>query len=63
MHVVLTEQGRAVLREAAPGHVKCVRENLFEGLSPEQVECFRDVCHSMLERLTADPDARPSWPI
>jgi DNA-binding MarR family transcriptional regulator len=63
VHVVLTEQGRGVLRDAAPGHVKCVRENLFEGLSPEQLESFRDVCHSMLERLTSDPDARSSWPV
>ena len=63
VHVVLTEQGRAVLRDAAPGHVKCVRENLFEGLSPEQLECFRDVCRSLLDRLTSDPDARPSWPV
>lgn len=62
IHVVLTDQGREVLRAAAPGHVRCVRENLFDGLTPEQVECFREVCEVMLDRLTdgraaGSPDA------
>ena len=52
IHVVLTEEGRAVLRAAAPGHVRCVRESLFDGLTPEQVETFREVCEVMLDRLT-----------
>jgi len=52
VHVVLTEEGRAVLRAAAPGHVRCVRESLFDGLTPEQVENFRAVCEVMLDRLT-----------
>lgn len=62
VHVVLTDVGRAVLRDAAPGHVKCVRESMFEGLTPDQLECFREVCRTMLERLSADPDARTHWP-
>ena len=62
VHVVLTDAGRAVLRDAAPGHVRCVRESLFEGLTPDQLECFREVCQTMLERLSSDPDARPHWP-
>ena len=33
----LTEQGMEVLREAAPGHVRTVREHLFDRLTPEQV--------------------------
>ncbi len=52
VHVVLTEEGRAVLRAAAPGHVRCVRENLFDGLTPEQLDAFRGVLDVMLERLT-----------
>lgn len=54
IHVVLTEEGRAMLRAAAPGHVRCVRENLFDGLTPEQLESFREVCDLMLDRLTDD---------
>lgn len=52
VHVVLTDEGREVLRAAAPGHVRCVRENLFDGLTPEQVESFREICEVMLNRLT-----------
>lgn len=52
VHVLLTDKGRDVLRAAAPGHVRCVRESLFDGLTPEQVECFREVCEVMLDRLT-----------
>lgn len=53
VHVVLTEDGLDMLRTAAPGHVRCVRENLFDGLNPEQVENFREVCDVMLSRLSA----------
>lgn len=61
-HVVLTEEGRAVLRAAAPGHVRCVRENLFDGLTAEQVDGFRAVCESMLRRLTSDRPGSPPDP-
>jgi DNA-binding MarR family transcriptional regulator len=36
----LTDEGMAVLVEAAPGHVRTVRERLFDRLTPEQVEQF-----------------------
>jgi len=35
---VLTDKGYAVLEAAAPGHVDAVRRNLFDQLSPTQVE-------------------------
>jgi DNA-binding MarR family transcriptional regulator len=60
VHVVLTDEGRAVLHAAAPGHVRCVRENLFDGLTPDQLAAFREVCDTMLVRLTGEPEAR--WP-
>lgn len=60
VHVVLTDAGREVLRAAAPGHVRCVRENLFDGLSAEQLACFRGVCEVMLARLTTGPDGQPA---
>lgn len=63
VHVVLTDAGREVLAAAAPGHVRCVRENLFEGLSAEQLDCFREVCGVILERLGADPDRPGQWPV
>lgn len=33
---VLTDQGLAELRDAAPGHVACVRAVLFDPLTPQQ---------------------------
>jgi len=51
VHVQLTDAGRAVQEAAAPGHVRCVREHLFDAVTPEQVAVLRDVCAAMLERL------------
>ncbi|MHA6792527.1 MarR family winged helix-turn-helix transcriptional regulator [Pseudonocardia bannensis] len=53
----LTEAGFAALAAAAPGHVRSVRENLFDQLDPEQVGQLRDICQAALRRLTAAPDA------
>ena len=52
VHVMLTDTGRAALRAAAPGHVRCVRENLFDELTPAQLDAFRDVVTSMLARMS-----------
>lgn len=35
--VALTDNGRAELNAAAPGHVEVVRQNLFDLLTPEEV--------------------------
>ncbi|HEY2949199.1 MAG TPA: MarR family transcriptional regulator [Micromonosporaceae bacterium] len=51
---VLTDEGYAVLAEAAHGHVTAVRENLFDQLTREQVEQLRQICAAALEKL--DPD-------
>jgi DNA-binding MarR family transcriptional regulator len=58
VHVVLTDQGWDVLRQAAPGHVRCVRESLFDGLTAEQLQVFREVCEMMIARLAADYESR-----
>ncbi len=39
----LTDDGFAVLAEAAPGHVEEVRSILFDPLTPEQVEQLGDI--------------------
>jgi DNA-binding MarR family transcriptional regulator len=61
VHVVLTDEGWEVLRAAAPGHVACVRENLFDGLTSDQLKAFREVCGVMFERLTDGSDADEHW--
>ncbi len=49
-YVVLTEQGRAAIEAAAPGHVETVRELVFDALSDDDV--------AALTRITAAVQAR-----
>jgi DNA-binding MarR family transcriptional regulator len=57
---VLTDKGYDVLAAAAPGHVGAVRENLFDQLSPEQVEKLREICDAALDKLDTDRAYRSS---
>ncbi|GAA4993860.1 MarR family winged helix-turn-helix transcriptional regulator [Kitasatospora paranensis] len=47
----ITEQGREVLRDAAPGHVAAVREALIDVLSPEQLAGLADSLGTVGRRL------------
>jgi len=51
VNVRLTDAGTEVLRSAAPGHVRSVREYLFDAVSPTQAKALQEVCLAMLERL------------
>jgi len=53
----LTEEGFAVLAEAAPGHVAEVRRNLFTPLDREQMLGFRKTLHTLLDSLDPDREA------
>lgn len=44
----LTDEGLAALAAAAPGHVRAVREHLFDRLTCEQVGQLRDICRAVL---------------
>ncbi|MFJ9629048.1 MarR family winged helix-turn-helix transcriptional regulator [Streptomyces sp. NPDC091280] len=48
---VLTEEGHAVLRRTAPGHVSAVRQALFERLSPEQQKSLGEIMEIVAEGL------------
>ncbi|HET6260588.1 MarR family transcriptional regulator [Pseudonocardia sp.] len=50
----LTEEGFAALAAAAPGHVRTVREHLFDRLTSEQVGQLREICRSVLSGLSAE---------
>ncbi|MBF6352013.1 MULTISPECIES: MarR family winged helix-turn-helix transcriptional regulator [Nocardia] len=50
-YIVLTEQGRTAIEQAAPGHVETVRELLFDALTDEQVESFGAIVARVLDRL------------
>jgi DNA-binding MarR family transcriptional regulator len=57
---VLTDDGLAALRAAAPRHVESVRAHLIDLLSPEQVQQLGAISETLLEHLiTAEPDPRP----
>jgi DNA-binding MarR family transcriptional regulator len=44
---VLTDEGFAALEAAAPGHVRGVREHLFDQLTPEQVHQLKEICEAI----------------
>ena len=45
-YAVLSEAGRRKLEEAAPTHVRGVREHLIDRLQPAQIEALTDALHS-----------------
>ncbi|MCK8679112.1 MarR family winged helix-turn-helix transcriptional regulator [Streptomyces lichenis] len=61
-NAVLTEEGYAVLRRSAPGHVNAVRQAMFDRLTPEQVGQLGEIMRVMAEGLQpADPKADLPW--
>lgn len=51
----LTDVGWAKVQATAPEHLDAVRRNIFDALSPAQVQQLSDIAGSILTRL--DPDA------
>jgi DNA-binding MarR family transcriptional regulator len=49
--IVLTEQGRATIEEAAPRHAGHVREWFVEALTPEQLDALAEACDAIADRL------------
>lgn len=47
----LTDSGRALLRDVAPGHVAEVRRLVVDGLSPEELAQLRSISEKVLARL------------
>jgi len=47
----LTDKGFAALEAAAPGHVRGVREHLFDRLSREQVQQLREIREAIADPL------------
>jgi DNA-binding MarR family transcriptional regulator len=50
--ISLTDQGWAVLRQAAPPHVASVRHHLMDLLSPEEVAALDTIAGKVIEKLT-----------
>lgn len=49
--IVLTEQGRQAIEQAAPCHVETVRELFFDQLTAEQIDTLGVITKQVLERL------------
>lgn len=57
---VLTEEGWAVVKEAAPGHVRAVRENLFDLVTRDQLKVLGEVFATVRAHLDREsPDRAP----
>jgi hypothetical protein len=52
--VSITAEGRRAIEEAAPGHVRTVRDYVIDVLSTEQLEVLAAAGEAVAVRLTAD---------
>ncbi len=58
---VLTDAGWDIVKEAAPGHVRAVRENLFDLVTPEQLAVLAEVFETVRQHLDERaPDRSPA---
>ena len=46
---IITDEGIAVLEQAAPGHVGAVRQVVFDALTEQQIDALYDVCAALAE--------------
>jgi len=57
VYAVLTDEGQALLEQAAPGHVALVRELLVDVLTPDQLSALADGLGEANRRMLADDDS------
>ncbi|WP_410596962.1 MarR family winged helix-turn-helix transcriptional regulator [Amycolatopsis sp. lyj-23] len=57
VYAVLTDEGTALLEQAAPGHVELVRELLIDVLTPDQLHALADGLGEANRRMLATGDA------
>jgi len=53
---ILTDTGYAYLAQAAPGHVRRVRELFIDALDPEQLRTLRRCSDAVIARIDSTPD-------
>lgn len=56
--VVLTADGRCAIERAASPHVEAVRELMFDGLEPDQVDTLARIAEVVLDRIRTGGAAR-----
>lgn len=52
--VAITDRGRTAIADAAPGHVRAVREYIIDVLTPAQLAVLAEAGEAVEARLTAD---------
>ncbi|MGA6207453.1 MarR family winged helix-turn-helix transcriptional regulator [Nocardia testacea] len=57
-YIVLTEQGRTAIEQAAPRHVDTVRELVFDALSEDQVDALAAIAGRILDKLDDTDQSR-----
>lgn len=61
-NAVLTDDGHAMLRRSAPGHVEAVRQAMFDRLTPEQVSSLGEIMRVLATGLEPEgTDADLPW--
>ena len=61
-NAVLTDEGYEMLRRSAPGHVRAVRQAMFDRLTPEQLRSFGEIMQVIATGLEPDgTDADLPW--
>lgn len=56
--VVITTEGKAAIERAAPGHVRTVRQLIFDQLTEDELDCLATITRKVLTRLEAASNAR-----
>jgi DNA-binding MarR family transcriptional regulator len=51
-YLVLTEQGRSAIEEAAPMHVESVRRHMIDLLTPEELDTLGAISNRIADRLS-----------
>jgi DNA-binding MarR family transcriptional regulator len=59
IEATLTEEGMAVVEQAAPGHVAAVRHLVFEALTPDQRTQLRDIGRQIARRVEGEYPGPP----
>lgn len=63
VYACLTDEGMALLKRAAPGHVALVRELLIDVLTPDELRAMAEGLSRAGRRMTGEPDApQPKGP-
>jgi DNA-binding MarR family transcriptional regulator len=55
-HAILTDAGYAYLAEAAPGHVRRVRELFIDALDAEELQALRRSADKVIARICSEPE-------